>query len=156
MYKWVLLILCFIHDIYFHSNNLSIPIIYKITLFLTTIEQFLFFISSSPSPLSQSMSTHLLLTPQARDAHRVAVIKIVVFNMQGQHCPPYLWVFPPRFQFFFFTNLPFLSFPLPVCCNLQFFSELITSQLRISHGVTANSLNLPYIVSYMYMWVNVQ
>ena len=27
-------------------------------------------------------------------------------------------------------------------CNLQFFSELITTQLRISHGVTANSLYL--------------
>ena len=29
-------------------------------------------------------------------------------------------------------------------CNLQFFSELITTQLRISHGVTANSRYLPY------------
>ena len=27
-------------------------------------------------------------------------------------------------------------------CNLQFLSELITTQLRISHGVTANSLYL--------------
>ena len=27
-------------------------------------------------------------------------------------------------------------------CNVQFFSELITTQLRISHGVTANSLYL--------------
>ena len=27
-------------------------------------------------------------------------------------------------------------------CNLQFFSELITTQLRISHGVIANSLYL--------------
>ena len=29
-------------------------------------------------------------------------------------------------------------------CNLQFFLELITTHLRISHGVTANSLYLSY------------
>ena len=29
-------------------------------------------------------------------------------------------------------------------CNLQFFSELITTQLRFSHGVTASCLHFTY------------